>query len=435
MNNGNVNNNNKNNNNNVFGVSEFQATQAAVSPMLFPITEHDVREAYRICLKRKKATLSAVKFRINEDINIRNLWLDIVSGTYYPGTSIVFITEGREVFAADFRDRIVHTLVASRIAPILESEFVPTTWNCRKGKGTLGAVQNLRRQIREVSENYTKDAWVLIYDLSGFFMHIERSLAADRLCRFIKERYNGYDKETILWLIRIILTHAPENDCIKMGSEDDWANLPTRKSLFYNHGLPIGDLPSQLDGNFELDVVDHFITRLFESDRYVDDTVLVSNDKDKLLHIMPTIRELLKLTCGATVNPNKYKFCHWSKGFKYLGVIISKDKAYVSGKTIGRAVNVVRYYNKRHHKDKSAAEFVARINSYLGVMKHYETDTQREKLVGRISNEWGKYVSVGENNQKIIDKYPRRRRLKREIRDERRYFNNLKYSIKCKLYE
>lgn len=429
MNNGNVNNNNKNNTNNVVGLSEFQGTQASGSPAIYHITEEDVRAAYEVCLKRKKATISAVEFRVDEDAKIRRLWKDIATGVYYPGTSIAFITEGREVFAAGFRDRVVHTLVAGRITPLLEQEFVPTTWNCRKGKGTLGAVQNLRRQIREVSRDYTKDAWVLMYDLSGFFMHIDREAAAERLCRFVKERYDGYDKDTLLWLLRTIITHAPEKDCVKMGTDEEWAALPERKSLFFNHGLPIGDLPSQLDGNFELDAVDHFITRLFESNRYVDDTVLVSDDKAKLLGAMPVIRRLLLLTCGATVNPRKYKLCHWSQGFKYLGIIVNGDRAYMSGKTIGRAVNMIRHYNRCRRKRERTAEFVARMNSYLGMMKHYDTDGQRAMLVRRISRRWWEHVAVGDRDLKLVDRHPRRNRIKRELRTERRMFNNLKYSI------
>ena len=209
----------------------------------FFIDKKGLEDAYRLCLKKKASTVNVVVFRIDELQNFDRLYTEISSGTYYPSTSIAFITENREVFAAAFRDRAVHTWIAIRLIPLLEEQFVPTTWNCRKGKGTLRAVQSLREQIRIASEDYTRDAWIFTYDLSGFFMGIDREKAADRLCHFVDDKYEGPDKATLLWLLRMVITHAPEEDCIRYGKESDWDTLPHRKSLFYNHGLPIGDLP------------------------------------------------------------------------------------------------------------------------------------------------------------------------------------------------
>lgn len=270
MNNGNVNNNNKNNKNSVLALSEFQGKQEAGAPVFY-ITDDSLRDAYRRCLKHKKSTTNTAIFRVNELANLKELLLDIQAGTYYPGTSIAFMTEGREVFAAEFRDRIVHTWCAMRIIPLLERQFVPTTWNCREGKGTLRAVQNLRSQIRAVSENYTRDAWVMIFDLSGFFMNINREQAADRLCRFIAKR-----------------------------------------------------------------------------------------------------------------------------------------------------------------NEQNAQDFANSLNSYFGIMKHYDCEEIKQKLVGLIEQDWFGYFTVIDN-EKFAMRVPRRVRLRRELRAQRKEFNNLKYSIKCSL--
>ena len=428
MNNGNVNNNNRNNNNYVLAFSEFEASRPDSSS--FYITEESVYDAYLECLKNKKSTVSAVTFRVNERENIRSLTEEIRGGTYYPTTSIAFLIGQREVFAADFRDRVVHTWCAKRIIPLLEKQFVPTTWNCRKGKGVQAAVANVRRQMAEASENFTKDAWVFIYDLSGFFMGINRELAAARLCRFVDDRYSGEDKATLLWLLKTVLTHAPEKDCIRYGTEAEWSALPERKSLFHCHGLPIGDLLSQLDGNFELDIVDHYINGLCPSDRYVDDTLRISADKQMLLNTMPAIRQMLEITCGAKVNPKKYKCVHVREGFTYLGVVINGDKAYTSGKTIGKVYSLIHRYNGRIKK-QYAQEFMCSFNSYMGFMKHYDTLEIRRRLFNMISPAWDKYLVRGENYQKITLRMPRRAEIKRNLRRQRKNFNNLKYSIKC----
>lgn len=422
MNNGNVNNNNRNNNNYVLAFSEFEGIQPP--PTSYFITEDSVRDAYRKCLENKKSTVSAVTFRVNENENVRCLTREIQNGTYYPTTSIAFLIDQREVFAADFRDRVVHTWCAMRITPLLERQFVPTTWNCRKGKGVQAAIANVRRQIREVSENYTKDAWVFIYDLSGFFMGINREKAATRLCRFVEDRYEGEDKATLLWLLRTVITHAPEADCIRYGTDEEWAKLPERKSLFHHPGLPIGDLLSQLDGNFELDIVDHYINGMCPSDRYVDDTIRISADKRMLLETMPSIRMMLEATCGAKVNPKKYKVVNVKDGFKYLGVVIHGDKAYTSGKTVGKVYSLIHKYNGKIKK-RYAQDFINSFNSYMGMMKHYDTLDTRKALFAMISPKWDEFIVKDESYNKINIKRPRRAEIKRALRIQRRYFNNL----------
>lgn len=418
-----------NNDNYVLALSEFQPMQSSDSAV-FDFPYDDMEQAVRDCMKHKKKSLSAVLFRINEVFETRKLYKELRGGSYDLSRSIAFITENREVFAAHIRDRVVHHLLANEIIPLLEAQFVPNTWNCRKGKGTLGAIQDLRKNIEIASREYTRDAWVLMYDLSGFFMNINREAAARRLVDFIRERYTKPQKEMLLHYLYIVITHAPETDCDKIGTEDEWATLPRRKSLFYCHGLPIGDLLSQLDGNFELDPVDHYIAGRLASDRYVDDNALVSDDKDRLKAEMPEIRRRLEETSGARVNPNKYKFCHWRDGFKYLGVIIWGDKAYPSGKTIGKAFDVVRHANALRNKRGKAERVAARLNSYLGIMSHFDTDEMRDKLLARLCG-WEGILYRGEGDKKVAvsSAFRRRDRLARQYRARCRSFNEFRRKV------
>ena len=69
------------------------------------------------------------------------------------------------------------------------------------------------------------------------------------------------------------------------------------------------------------------------------------------------------------------------------------------------------------------------------MLKHYDTFDIRKKLFGMISPDYDKYIVKDENYTKILLKYPRRKELRSQLRDKRRKFNNLKYSIKCNLSE
>ena len=71
---------------------------------------------YRQCRRNKRNTRNALAFEINAEANLLALQQELRAHTYRPGRSICFITDGpkpREVFAADFRDRVVHHLLVS----------------------------------------------------------------------------------------------------------------------------------------------------------------------------------------------------------------------------------------------------------------------------------------------------------------------------------
>jgi len=104
----------------------------------------ELYQAYYDCRKTKRKSSSCIRFEIQEAENLAELYHELLDGTYEIGSSICFIvTEPklREVFAADFRDRIVHHLVINKFNYLFEERFIDNTFNCRKGKGTLNAVE------------------------------------------------------------------------------------------------------------------------------------------------------------------------------------------------------------------------------------------------------------------------------------------------------
>ena len=69
----------------------------------------DVFEAYFECRKKKRNTCNALAFESDYERRCVELWREINAGTYRPSRSIAFIINKpvkREIFAADFRDRV-----------------------------------------------------------------------------------------------------------------------------------------------------------------------------------------------------------------------------------------------------------------------------------------------------------------------------------------
>ncbi len=241
-------------------------------------------------------------FEVDFESRLVDLWHELNSGSYRPGHSIAFIIDKpvkRKIFAAPFRDRVVHHLIINKLNPLFEAEFIYDSYASRVGKGTLSAVRRLERFIRSCSANYTRNAYVLKLDIAGFFMHINAQILFDRIQQFIKQRYVGADRALLIEVCRVIVFNRPSENCVVKGHRSDWIGLPTDKSLFHaqpNCGLPIGNLSSQVFANFYLNPFDHFVkhdlgVRFYG--RYVDDMVLVHHDRDYLVGLIPVIRAYL----------------------------------------------------------------------------------------------------------------------------------------------
>jgi hypothetical protein len=133
---------------------------------------HALWEAYRTCRRNKRNSRNALAFEIDAEARLLELQRELREHTYRPGRSICFVTSGpkpREVFAAEFRDRIVHHLLVHEQERIFEPLFIHDSYACRSGKGTLAASDRLMIFLRRVSANGRRRAWALKLDVSTFF--------------------------------------------------------------------------------------------------------------------------------------------------------------------------------------------------------------------------------------------------------------------------
>ncbi len=368
-------------------------------------------EAYFECRKNKRSTINSLYFEIDYENNLCKLYDEINEGTYQIGRSIAFIVEKpvkREIFAADFRDRIVHHLVIGKLNPLFEKKFILDSYSCRVGKGTHFGIKRVERFIRQCSANYTKDCYVLKLDLQGFFMAINKSILFEKLEKFINENYWSNDKNLIMKLCKQIIFNDSVKNCISKGSRYDWNELPQTKSLFSakpDCGLPIGNLSSQVFANFYLDSFDHFVKhdlKIKYYGRYVDDFVIVHENKEYLKEQIKVLSNFLMNNLHLTVHPKKIYLQHYTKGVKFLGTVIKPHRIYIANRIKGNFYISIKKQNEIISSCKPASKeknnFLSSVNSYLGIMKHYKTYRLRKNMLFKhLSVHWWNkaYLSGG----------------------------------------
>ncbi|NCO46343.1 MAG: RNA-directed DNA polymerase, partial [Vibrio sp.] len=261
-----------------------------------------------------------------------------------PGRSICFVVKEpspREIFAASFKDRVVHHLLIREILEMGERKFIFDSFACRKNKGTHAAVKRLKRFIRKVTQNYKKEAFYCQLDISGFFMSIDHDILFSIFKKFIskQDKPNQWEEE-VLWLARTIIFYKPTKNYLIKGSPSLFKLIPPRKSLFEsgeNAGLPIGNYSSQFFANLYLNELDQFIKRELKCRyyvRYVDDFILLDRDKEKLKFWRDEINDFLKENLKLELNLNKIKIQPIDKGIDFLGYFVKPDYTLVRKKVV-----------------------------------------------------------------------------------------------------
>ncbi|WP_415374093.1 RNA-directed DNA polymerase [Patiriisocius sp. Uisw_017] len=376
----------------------------------------DLFKAYYSCRKNKRNTINALAFELNLEENLIALKTEIESGSYKPSSSIAFIVDKpvkREIFAASFRDRVVHHFLIQKMNAVFEPHFIYDSYACRKAKGTHFGIKRIDSFIRKCSKNYTQDCYVLKLDIKGFFMHINKAILYDKIETLFTAKYNGADKKLYLNLCKTILFNEPVENAIIKGKRSNWDDLPKDKSLFSakrGYGLPIGNLTSQVFANVYMSSFDHFIKHqlgIKYYGRYVDDFILVHSNKTYLKGLIPVIASFLKKELHLKLHPKKIYLQHYSKGISYIGGFIKPNRNYVSKRTKGNFYDAIHYQNKllEHTINPNNAEkqlFLSSMNSYLGILGHYTSYKLRKLYVSeRLSKKWLTHFSVNNSFTKF----------------------------------
>ncbi len=411
---GNVNNNNNNKYN-----SNVARAMAAYGELFLPFYM-SVVEAYYDCLRGKRKSVQAQHYMRDADTDLVNLAAELWTGTYKPGTSTCFLVKYpklREVFAASFRDRIVHHWVCLRLEPLFERRFIEqgnVSFNCRKGYGTEKAVQHVAEGMRKVSENYKNEAWIFRGDLVGFFMSIDKELLWERLSRFMeREERRGKTAPHAGWMywsilkptVKAIVMHRPEEDCVLNSPPAWWHGLARNKSLFTSEtGEPIGNLTTQLFANFLMSWFVSYVQWLYRSKNYVmaqfvDDFLIVCDDKQYILESIPKIESFLKEKLHLTLHKDKRYMQPVSHGVLFVGTYIKPGRLYLSNRTRARFEERCQGF-RRLMEEKGEADLMdcSRIeqvlNSYLGFCKGRQTYVFRRACIEGMGSLFWKHFYV-----------------------------------------
>jgi RNA-directed DNA polymerase len=280
--------------------------------------------ADRDCRRNKATTPAAIAWERDQAVNLSELHAELLEGSYTPGPSICFVItwpKPREVWAAGYRDRVVHHLLHRRIGPRFERAFIADSCACLEGRGTLYAGRRLEAKVRAITANWTRPAWYLKCDVASFFPSIDKRILGALLERRIHEPF---------WraLALQVLFHDPRPGADVRGDPAKLALILPEKSLFNRPahlGLPIGNLSSQFGANVYLNELDQLVKHRLgvrHYIRYVDDFVLLHESPQQLNAWRAEIEAFLAARLGLKLAAAKTVLQPIERGIDFAGHVI-----------------------------------------------------------------------------------------------------------------
>ncbi|WP_338794390.1 RNA-directed DNA polymerase [Pseudomonas sp. AE27] len=271
--------------------------------------------------------------------NLLDLFDELQAGTYRPGRSICFVVtrpKAREVWAADFRDRIVHHLLYNRIGPGIERSFIADSCACIPGRGTLYAGKRLEAKIRSQTQNWSRPGFYLKCDLANFFVAIDKRVLGRQLVARVTDTW---------WqqLALQVLMHDPRENYDVRSPAHLFNRVPQHKRLTAQSahlGLPIGNLSSQFFANVYLDALDQFCKHELGAKhyiRYVDDFVLLHDSPQQLSEWLRRIEQFLP-SLGARLNPSKTILQPIDRGVDFVGHVIKPWRRTTRKRSVAQAM-------------------------------------------------------------------------------------------------
>lgn len=271
------------------------------------VTFENLHEAFRKAAKGKGLRADCAAFAYGRERELLRLQEELQSEAYRHGPYREFTVRDpkmREVKAARFRDRVVHHALCNVIEPIFEARFLPESFACRKGKGTLAALSACRREVRRMPGGY-----VLKADVSKFFHTVDHGVLLDLLGRKIAD-------EKVMRLCSEILASSEDSRFRAYFPGDDLfaCRRPT--------GIPIGNLTSQLFANVYLHELDRFVkTELRHGPylRYMDDLLLFGPEKSGLWRAFARVEEFVAEKLRLRLHPVKRTVSPVDAGVDWVG--------------------------------------------------------------------------------------------------------------------
>lgn len=285
----------------------------------------------------------------------------------------VYVPKVRKVIFIDYWSKVVQRAIYDVLNPKICRTFIEHTYACVKGRGQLAAMEQLYTWMRETRTSGTE--WYYYkFDVAKFFYRIDHEILMD-ICRKKIDDPRTVD----------LLGYYINNDAVPFGMPLDANQLTiTEEQMLYDLGIPIGGGLSHMLGNMYLDPLDQFCKRVLGIKRYIrymDDIIILDNDKERLKEYGRRMTQFLEERLHLNFN-NKTALRPVRVGCEFVGFVIYNDHVILRKSTTLRMKRTLRKTHQDYHDNLiTFKEANATMQSYLAMLSHVDCKKFKEKLL------------------------------------------------------
>jgi RNA-directed DNA polymerase len=317
----------------------------------------NLMEAAGLTLRGHRHQPVAARFWFDLETEVLQLQEELTRGVWQPRPYRVFTiyeSKPRQICASDLRDRVVHHAICRVLDPVFERRLTRDTYACRRGMGSHAAVKRAQVLLRGAD-------YVLQCDVSKYFASIDHGILKDLYRKLVSD-------QRLLEVLDRIVDHP----------------VPGYRP---GCGMPIGNLTSQYFANLYLGELDHFVKerlRVKGYVRYMDDWLLLSDDKGELHRFLAEVRHFLESRLRLTLKERAVRIAPVSEGVTFLGFQVYRGMLRLGSGKLARVRRTIRHLEKRCQAGLIDEEALSRsVSSMLGHWSQANTKAARRQLLDR----------------------------------------------------
>lgn len=321
--------------------------------------------------KRRRPDVAAFEWDIEHQL--ASIGEALRNGSWQPGGYRQFelVERKRRVISvAPFADRVVHHALMAVVEPILDAHMYPHSYACRLGKGTHTAVDWYQRQARRY-------AYALKLDLSRYFASIDHAQLKLQIRRAIA------DVKVLALLDQVI----DSGGCAAATLGWSWPGEDLVDQMQRRVGLPIGNLTSQILANWMLDGIDWALAAqpgVGAYLRYVDDLVLLSDDKAALWTALGWLEDQLT-TLRLRRHPRKLQLQPTRLRLDFLGYQTSRHQRWLRNDSAYAARRRLRQVADDYRNGAiDLPQVRSHVHAWIGHARHADTAGLRAAMLGEL---------------------------------------------------
>lgn len=376
------------------------------------VTDHEnLYRAYLHARRNKRFREEVLEFSANLEDHLYELQKTLRDQTYRPGAykkRVIHDPVDRLIMWQAFIHRVVQWAVYQIINPEFVRSYIEDSYACIKGRGSDAAAQRLfyfmeQAGRKEHAAGYDEQGkpfrrfYFEKLDTSKFFYRIDHQVSLGLVGK--KCNYDPW----LMWIMDLFVNAEGEKFGFPPGKG---VKDVTPDEMLADKGLAVGSLLNQMLANVNQNEVDHFCKRQLKIHyyvRYMDDIVILSDDRAQLLEWRRQIEDFMAERLKLELNPKKTFIQPIFHGIDFCQYRIYPNHIRLKKATALRMKRNLKRIQRLYAEGEIDLERAQRtVTSYMGLMSHCDSYQLRKTIFGEYGDtEWvDVWFSLKRNSEK-----------------------------------